>query len=143
MSDHARALSERGRADAAALGAGLRARALRPDLALVSTSRRTRETIDLLGLDAGSGLKVLHSDALYLATAAGLLDALRELAGEAGCVLLVGHNPGMHELALGLSAGHAALAPGLPTCAAAVFDIEGTWPDLAPGRARLRELLRP
>ncbi len=147
-SDHARPLSARGRADASALGVQLRARALLPDMALVSTSRRTRETADLLGLDGevdaeDGGTRLVLSDALYLASAAGLLDALREQSGGARRVLLIGHNPGLHELALHLATDNAVLAQGLPTCALAAFDIDGEWSDLAPARARLCSISRP
>ena len=136
--DHDRALSERGRDEALGLGRQLRARALLPQVALVSTARRTRETFGLLGLDA----RLVLEDSLYLASAAGLLDTLREHGGSAASVLLVGHNPGVHQLALGLSAAPG-LTQGFPTCMLAAFDIDGDWAHLTPRQARLSDLLRP
>lgn len=142
-SDHARALSERGRLDASALGRLLRDQALTPALALVSSALRTRQTFELLGL--GSGPDAPHptlSDALYLADPETLLDVLREQDPGLASIMLVGHNPGMHELAVRLAEGNPVLAQGFPTCTLAVFAIEGDWAGLGPGRSRLLEILR-
>lgn len=140
-SDHARGVSARGRLDAAALGRLLRERALIPAVALISTALRTRETFDLLGLDAARPRR-LFSDALYLAAPETLLDLLREQDDTADSVMLVGHNPGMHELALWLARDGAGLADGFPTCTLALFAFDGDWRDLAPTRATLLDLLR-
>ena len=140
-SDHARPLSERGRLDAAALGRLLRDRALLPAAALVSSALRTRQTFDLLGLDGDAPRRTL-SDALYLADPGTLLDVLREQDGDAESIMLVGHNPGMHELAVELARGNPVLAQGFPTCTLALFAIEGDWADLMPGRSTLLEVLR-
>ncbi len=141
--DHARALSERGRTEAAALGEQLRAHAMRPALALVSSARRTRETYDLLRIDGEDGTRCVLSDTLYLASANTLLDSLREQADTAPSVLLVGHNPGLHELALELGAFNPVLAQGFPTCMLADFSVDGDWSTLAPSRVRLSDVLRP
>lgn len=138
--DHARPLSGRGRLDAAAMGRLLRRHALLPDCAVVSTALRTRETFDLLGPFDGAAPRLMLSDALYLAAPATLLDVLREQGDRAHSVMLVGHNPGMHELALALAAGPA-LAQGFPTCTLAVFAIEGDWSGLTPERSALLDLL--
>ena len=141
--DHARALSERGRLDAAAMGLLLRRRALTPALVLVSTTLRTRETFALLGPFAGQQPRTSFLDALYLAEPETLLDLLRELGGTAASVMLIGHNPGMHELALQLASADPKLEHGFPTCTLALLAFEGDWSELAPGRAQLQELLHP
>ena len=75
-------------------------------------------------------------EALYLASAAQLLEVLRDVAETVRSVMLIGHNPGMHELAQMLAgtqamadAGEAArrLAHGFPTGALAEFAIAGSW----------------
>ena len=127
------------------MGNQLRERALIPDLALVSSSARTRETFALLGALPGTAGRVpelVLSDALYLAEARTLLEALREHATDARSIVLVGHNPGMHELALML-VSNPMLELGFSTCTLALFAVDGDWPHLARGRATLLELLRP
>ena len=142
-SDHGRPLSERGRLDATALGRTLRSRGLAPTLALVSTALRTRETFELLQPFGAATPRQVLRDALYLAEMAHLLDVVREEGGTADTVLLVGHNPGLHELALTLAGGDRALLQGFPTCRLALFTAVGEWSDLAPGRARLQDVLDP
>ena len=88
-------------------------------------------------------------DALYLASVPDLLATLQHGARDAGCVLLVGHNPGLHELAVLLSgpesdAGELArLEEAFPTAALAVLSVAAPWPGLAPGGGSLRRFVRP
>lgn len=93
-SDEARALAGRGRRDAAAGGAALRQAGLTPELALVSTAVRTRETAE----EALAGaVPIRHEDALYHAPPESIWDAFA--ASDAASVIIIGHNPGMAELA--------------------------------------------
>jgi phosphohistidine phosphatase len=142
-SDHGRPLSERGRLDAAAMGRKLRSLGLVPALALVSTALRTRETFDLLGPFEGDAPRQILSDALYLAEPRALLDVVQEEGDTAESVMLVGHNPGLHELALTLAGGNPVLEQGFPTCSLAVFKVEGKWSELSPRHASLKDVLRP
>ncbi len=142
-SDRSRSLSPRGRLDAAALGALLRQRALAPERALVSPALRTRETFDLLRPFKPAEPRPSFHDVLYLATPGTLLAMLRACDDAPGSLMLVGHNPGLHELALMLTGGHASLQAGFPTCMLALFTFEGAWSGLSPRRARLLEVLRP
>lgn len=141
--DHERALSERGRLDAAALGRTLRSRGVTPALALVSSALRTRETFDLLQPFETSAPHLVLSDALYLAEPAILLDVVRKKGGTADSILLVGHNPGLHELALTFAGGNRALQQGFPTCRLALFAIQGAWSDLTPGDVTVQDVLDP
>mgnify|MGYP005992259389 CR=1 FL=1 len=95
VSDHDRTLNDRGRRDAAALGQWLRIKGLAPDTVLCSSATRTRQTVDLLGLDGTPD--VVLTRALYLADAEELHAALCEATGET--VLLVAHNPGIGDMA--------------------------------------------
>jgi len=127
-SDEARGLTNRGRRDAAAAGAAMEDAGLRPELALVSTSQRTRETAEH-GLQ-GFKLETQFERALYHADPEGIWDAF--VASDAGSVIVVGHNPGMGELVSTLV--HQAhdgsklardLAGHFPTAAFAAFEIRG------------------
>ena len=142
-SDRSRTLSPSGRLDADALGALLRQRALAPEQALVSPALRTRETFELLRPFAPTEPCAAFHDALYLAAPSTLLAMLRGQDCAPGSLMLVGHNPGLHELALMLSGGHELLQDGFPTCTLAMFGFDGAWSELAPRRARLLEVLRP
>ncbi len=132
--DHARPLNERGRKSAAAMGDWLGQFGYRPDLALVSDARRTRETLQGLALN----IETRFTGALYHASSDQMLDVLQD-AGDAGTVLMLGHNPGIADMAARL----VTLPPphprffDYPTCATLVadFDID-TWAEAGFGRAR-------
>ncbi|HMK68708.1 MAG TPA: phosphohistidine phosphatase, partial [Stellaceae bacterium] len=90
------------------------------------------------------GVEIELEDSLYLADARSLLRRLRELRENAGTVLLVGHNPGLHELAAFLAGGRGeALVAGLPPAGACHFVVEAEWSELGPESARLRAYLVP
>jgi phosphohistidine phosphatase len=93
VDDHDRALNGRGRQSAAALGKWLRVRGWHPDEVLCSTARRTRETLDGLDLDCHAEFVT----GLYLADAAAMRRVLDGAQGRT--VLMIGHNPGIAELA--------------------------------------------
>ncbi|HET9229869.1 MAG TPA: histidine phosphatase family protein [Vitreimonas sp.] len=127
-SDEARGLTGRGRREAALAGAAMEDAGLKPKLALVSTSQRTRETADY-GLQ-NFALETRFEDALYHAAPEGVWDAFS--ASDAESVVIVGHNPGLGELVSTLV--HQAhdgsklardLSGHLPTAAFAAFEIRG------------------
>jgi phosphohistidine phosphatase len=140
LSDHERPLNERGRRAAPAMGRRIQAAGFRPDLALCSSARRAQETWSLVAPELEARPRVVVERGLYLCGANALLARLRRLGPE-DCVLLVAHNPDLHELAVGLTAdGPAAairaLVAKLPTGALAALALE-SWRDLAPDSARL------
>lgn len=127
-SDEARGLTGRGRREAALAGAAMEDAGLKPRLALVSTSERTRETAEH-GLQ-NFALETRFEDALYHAAPEGIWDAFS--ASDAESVVIVGHNPGLGELVSTLV--HQAhdgsrlardLSGHLPTAAFAAFEIRG------------------
>jgi phosphohistidine phosphatase len=137
--DAARPLRPRGRRTVAVLAP--RIQALGPDLVLSSPSRRTRETVECLTLAA----PVEYLGLLYAADGDELLDAVRELSAREDpprTVLLVGHNPGVHQLVLELTGGEQ--LPGFPPSALAVLtlDVDG-WHAADTGVARLTSLHLP
>jgi phosphohistidine phosphatase SixA len=95
--DHDRPLNGRGRDAAARVGRHLRRDGPRPELVLCSSSTRTRQTLELLELRPRP--VVLVEDGIYGATASGLLTRVREVPARYGTVLVIGHNPGVEDLA--------------------------------------------
>jgi phosphohistidine phosphatase len=116
-------------------------RALDPDLVLSSPSRRTRETVECLGLPA----PVDFLEPLYSGDADELLEVVRELSTRATppeTVLLVGHNPGVHQLVLELTGGEQ--LPGFPPSALAVLALGvDDWGRAGSGAAHLTALHLP
>lgn len=135
-SDIDRTLNDRGRRDAAATGDWLRAGDLVPDHVLCSTSARTRETLALLSLDAA----VSFEPGIYGNDPDHLLTLVAEAPEDAGRLLLVGHNPSVHQLVHDLT-GQA--PDSFPTCALAVVELPGPWADARPGTGTLRTVRTP
>ena len=136
LADIDRTLNERGRRDAAAAGEWLRENDLVPGLVLCSTAARTRETVALLDVDA----EVSFESGIYDNDPDGLLDLVREAADDVGRLLLVGHNPSVHQLVHDLTGS----APeSFPTCASAVIDLPGPWADARRGAGTLRATRTP
>jgi phosphohistidine phosphatase len=152
--DRDRPLAVRGHKDATELGAWLaRQRSLLPDLALISTAVRARETWDIfqqqISDEVPQGLAADLPE-LYGAEPTQLLAIIRSIATEdPKCLMIVGHNPGLHELALGLigggdAAGRAALAHNLPTMGLVLIDFAiESWDGIAFGGGRLAQFVSP
>ena len=133
--DYDRDLTDRGVADAEIMAGVLVQRGHVPDRALVSGAVRTRTTWSAMaGAFPAAACEVI--EALFNAPADQLV-AAATACGETGCVLVVAHNPGLHEAALQLlaqgGAGPADLyqvRQGMPTATAGVFDVSGPAPRL-------------
>lgn len=131
--DFERGLTERGFADAALMGRLLGDEDLTPDLALVSAARRTQDT--WRGVSASfPDARAIHLRSLYHAAADRILFEIEAHAEDAETLMVIGHNPGLHELTLGLlrqgGAGSALLARAesrfpTSTIAAFTFDAAG------------------
>lgn len=139
-SDHARPLNKRGRRSAKALGQWLRDMEYLPDQVLSSSSQRTRETHELMGLEAPASF----SERLYLASSEMLFTVLRE--AEQPRILLLAHNPGIAAFAHSMASQppeHSRF-DDYPTGATTVmeFDID-SWADLAWGTGKLRDFIVP
>ena len=128
--DHGRALTRRGHSDAVLIGEALCQADWRPDLVLVSTARRARETwLDLAPLFGNPTHQSLET--LYLTGLHGLRDIIGETR-QADCLRIIGHNPGLHDLAQEFvrkagSRNHNAakkLSQKMPTGAAALFSCD-------------------
>jgi phosphohistidine phosphatase len=147
--DHDRALAARGREAAPLVGAYMAHHGLRPDKVLVSTARRARETWDLVAPAFGRSPDVAFDERLYEANAKGLLARLRTADAAAHSLLLIGHNPAMHELAGVLMAtgdidARQRLLEKFPTAALAVIDFQiDDWSALTPHSGRLDRFVTP
>jgi phosphohistidine phosphatase len=147
--DMERPLAERGRADAARIGAYLADQGLRPDAAIVSTSRRTRETWEFAAAALRSPPQVTFDDQLYEARAETILEVLRETPSKTRSLMLIGHNPGMEELARALAGteekeARRSLAQKFPTGGLAVIDFPvEAWSEVKPGLGRLVQYVTP
>ena len=145
--DFDRPLTERGRGDAARMGSLLARYPL--DRALVSAARRTQETWQLASaaLDAAPQPEVSRD--LYLSGAQTLIGTIRETPPEVAGVVVVGHNPDMHEVALWLADAATGepsrvLRQKFPTAALAIFEVTpGGWSDIGPKTARLLDFVTP
>lgn len=149
--DHGRPLNLRGQQAAAAMRTAMLGLGLAPDVVLVSTSRRTVQTLEGLEPWADTPL-VDRLDSLYLASASTILKVVQEVGATARSVMVVGHNPGVHDLAMLLVGAQAAsfdnpdirrLAEGFPTGALAEFTITAPWQALDEGGGRLTRFLCP
>ncbi|MDQ6646542.1 MAG: histidine phosphatase family protein [Pseudomonadota bacterium] len=137
--DLQRPLSPRGEQEAQAAGLWLAAHHLRPERVLCSPSKRTGETTRL-ALAALDGAPVPQmADEIYDASPGELL-ALLDQHGDAGTVMLVGHNPGIERLVALLVDGRSDDFRGMPPGALAVVHLNGT---LEPGNARLDAFWSP
>jgi phosphohistidine phosphatase len=144
--DHARPLNKRGRRAAAAMAEHIAALAESPALILCSDAARTRETLHHLMTALQRPAEVLVERELYLAPSERLLERLRRVDEGAPSILLLGHNPGLHELALRLAAASPRVAERLgkfPTAALVSFAVSGTWRDLDAGSVRFRDYVTP
>jgi phosphohistidine phosphatase len=146
--DRDRPLNKRGRRAAGIIRQAIVDLGLTPDVVLVSPARRTQETLDALE-PWGDLPLVEQAETLYLASAPQLLAVLREVSETVRSVMLVGHNPGMHELAILLAGTSDAseamqrLTGGFPTAALAEFAIATSWRQLGSAGTRLVRFLTP
>lgn len=147
--DHARRLVDRGQRDAARMGEYLLAQNLAPTAAWVSDATRTRETFEIVARELAQPVRIQFERSLYLAAPDTLMDIISQTHDEVETLLLVGHNPGMHELAYALGANSAdenagnvhmdALARKFPTCSLAVIEFDmPSWRDIGHGASHLQ-----
>ncbi len=140
--DHKRPLNKRGREAARLIGESLPRAIGSLDLVLCSSALRTRETAVLALAGFSPRPRILYEDGLYLATEEALMRRLRQLDENADAVMVIGHNPGLHELAITLaapgSAGFSTLANGkFPTGVRVRFVIGTSWAAIDTTRHRL------
>jgi phosphohistidine phosphatase len=150
LDDLERPLNERGRSAAPVMGKALKSLPFKPQIVLCSPAKRTRETLTLMEPDLnGAHDSVVFDDQLYLTSPETLLDRLRLVPASSNAVLMIGHNPGLHGLALMLTGTGDAksisrLEDKFPTAALALFTFpETAWRDVGPASGHLEAFITP
>lgn len=141
LEDRDRPLNSRGRRAARLVAEHLRAEGVSPELVLCSASLRTRQTLAAILPTLEGELEARIEVALYSAGAEELVERLRTVPASTSSVLVIGHNPGLHELALSLAGTGRdleRLREHFPTGALATLAVpEPGWAELAEGDAEL------
>lgn len=149
MPDRDRPLNARGQRDAATIGAYIARHRLAPDLALVSTAQRTHETWERVAAALSMPPAPIYEERLYNAGGNAILAVIRQIDGIARTLLVIGHNPGLHDLARTLIASgdvewRERLNEGLPTAGLAVIDFAvENWRKLHAHGGRLERFVTP
>jgi phosphohistidine phosphatase len=142
IDDHVRPLNKRGQEAARLIGETLPRAIGALDLVLCSSAVRTRETAEFALAGLPNTPKILFEDGLYLASDSRLMERLQELDESIDSVMVIGHNPGLHELAVALAApGSAGFSPlandKFPTGVRCRFVIGTSWAEIDSTRHRL------
>ena len=141
LGDFDRPLNERGIKAARRIGRELKDRGMRFDHVLASPALRVRETLAEVAKGHGSALEIEFDERIYMASLGALLGIVREIPDGANAPLLVGHNPGLHQLVLNLT-GDDRVREKFPTAALAVIEsATRSWKEIE--RGALVELILP
>lgn len=149
MADRDRPLASRGREAAPVMGRYLAEELLLPELVLVSPARRTAETWELVAPMLPDRPPSRVEPRIYEAPSQRLLQVAQEVEPAVRNLLLIGHNPGLEELAAALTShgdryAAARMSQKYPTCGLAVLDFEiEDWRDLGPRSGRLDRFVTP
>jgi phosphohistidine phosphatase len=149
IEDFDRPLAPRGEEAAPRMGAYMAAQGISPELILCSPAKRARQTLSLILPRLAGQPSVEFEEALYLAASSALLARIRKVRANTHCLMLVGHDPGMHCLAVELSGRGARedlnrLAHKFPTAALAVISFRvRQWSQVKPKAGRLDQFMSP
>jgi phosphohistidine phosphatase len=146
--DRDRKLTKRGRDDAAVIGAYMARHGLNPNMALVSPAERARETWALVAPAFAKAPRLVNEERIYNATTEALFKIVSETRG-AHSLLVVGHNPGLHDIAVQLIASgdvdaRERVMEKLPTSGLVVIDLAfDDWSRLHRHAGRLERFVTP
>ena len=149
MEDRARPLIERGRKDAGKIGAYMAGHALVPDRVMLSPAARAQETWKFAATAFRPAPAAMTAEQLYNATPHGIFALIKEAPVSAHTLLVIGHNPGLHEVALMLIASgdidtRERLREKLPTAGLVIIDFAfDDWGKLHPQSGRLERFVSP
>jgi phosphohistidine phosphatase len=149
LDDHDRPLAPRGVKAARVMATHVSASGLSPALVLCSSARRTRDTLAALRPSLADTSEVRIDEQLYGSTSSAILAVLHDVDPVVSSVMVIGHNPGLEDLALMLAGegepnALAQLRTKFPTGSLAVLALGNvTWPELTAGSAYLSELTLP
>ena len=146
--DRSRPLGPRGMRDAPLMGQRIRELVGAVDVVVISPTQRTQDTWTLINEELGHTGPVITDPRVYDAWGARMLELVHDLPGDAGTVMILGHEPGVSELVLSL-AGYAQdglrelVATKFPTCAVALLSADRPWSEFMPGCAALETFTTP
>jgi phosphohistidine phosphatase len=149
MRDHARPLAARGRDAAPRIGAYMTHHGLVPDLVLCSTAARAQQTVDLVVASFPEKVPISYDERIYEVGAEDILAVIKQTKADAHTLLVVGHNPGLRDLAeLVIASGdvdaRARVLEKFPTAGLAVIDFPiDDWRKLHPKAGRLDRFVTP
>ena len=149
LGDFDRPLNARGRDAAPRMGAYMAGQRIAPELIVCSPAVRTRQTLALVLPHLQRTAEVAYEDDLYLASTGQLLKRIRKTADTVAHLMVVGHDPGMHGIAVKLAgAGDPAaldlLIAKFPTAGLAVIVFDAaSWHDVGAGDGRLQLFMTP
>ncbi|MCW3044797.1 MAG: putative phosphohistidine phosphatase, SixA [Actinobacteria bacterium] len=146
LADRDRPLAPRGRKAASALAGHIERSGISPALVLCSPARRTMDTLRLISGSFRDPVEILVEEELYGAGMGELLRRLRRVDEATPSVMLIGHNPAIHELAVALARSVddlEQLKRKFPTGAMATLAVPGAWKDLGADPADLLEFALP
>ena len=148
LADHDRPLSQRGRRSAQLLADHFSRAGIRPELVLCSSAVRARQTLTPISAAMGLEDRIQVDSGLFGATAEQLLARVRAIDRSVTSVLVIGHNPGLQDLAVDLASADPKAATELgekfPTGAMAVVLVDGdSWSDLSSERAHVASVIVP
>lgn len=144
--DQDRTLNEEGLRACSTMGRYMGNASLEPDLVLCSSAARAVATLEGIAHGLPDGTDVQVEEDLYLAEAGKLALRLRALDESVGSVMLIGHNPGLQDLVVGISKDGADLEraqSGYPSATLATLAYDGAWADLAHDSCTLTSVIEP
>ncbi|MEO7014566.1 MAG: histidine phosphatase family protein [Dokdonella sp.] len=141
QTDESRPLTEGGVSEAIAAAEWLKSHGAEPDLLICSSAMRTQETAAYVAKGLGGDVSIMVEPRIFEATPGDLIQVLEE-HGDADCILLVGHNPGLETLVALLTDGTSDQGRGMPPGAIAWLHVDGDS-ELEPGVASLRHFWWP
>ena len=147
--DHDRPLAPRGQRDAPKIGAYMGRHRLIPDRALVSPSKRTRQTWELVAPALGGRMTATFEERLYDASPSGVMDVIQETGKACPILMVIAHNPSLHRVAVGLIAtgdleAREQLREGLPTSGLVTIEFPfDDWGKLHAQAGRLTHFVTP
>lgn len=148
LDDFERPLAPRGEQAAPRMGQYMAEHGLEPELVLCSTAVRARQTLELAAAEWASTPEVRYEDGLYHASPADIMSLVNKLPQSCMHAIVIGHNPGIHLLAVKLCEDGDPealrnLGAKFPTAALARIAFDGSWSDIQLGAGRLVGLIMP
>lgn len=149
QTDFERPLNKRGRKAAKKVGRELKARGFSCDRIVCSPATRARETVERFEIGYESLPPVSFEPQLYMCSTGTLIGVINSLSDDADTVMIVGHNPGFHDIVLRMTRANGnglreKVGANYPTGAFALIDFPvDKWNDVEPASGEIRDVIFP